>query len=234
MKIAGLQKNSFIDYRGKIAAVIFTPGCNMNCYYCHNRSIICGAGCRSNYKVEEVLDMLSRRRKFLDGVVISGGEPTLQPDLDQFIDKIKAMGYKVKLDTNGTNPLIVERLVNSGRVDYVAMDIKAPFERYEKICGVKINLRDIERSLAFLMEGRVGYEFRTTVVPDLKEEDILAIAERIKGARLYILQQFRQPASVDGIVDYRALKAPHTDSFILKLSERVKEMVQKQETRGIV
>jgi len=234
MKIAGVQKNSFIDYRGKIAAVIFTPGCNMDCYYCHNRSIICGEGCRSNYKVEEVLDMLSRRRKFLDGVVISGGEPTLKPDLDLFIDRIKNMGYKLKLDTNGTNPAVVERLVNSGMVDYVAMDIKAPFERYEEICGVRINLRDIERSLAFLMEGRVDYEFRTTVVPDLYEDDILAIAERIRGARLYILQQFRQPVSVDGIVDYRALKAPHTDSFMIKLSEKVKEMVQQQEIRGIV
>ena len=233
MKIVGIQKNSFIDYRGRIAAVIFTPGCNMDCYYCHNRSIICGEGCRSNYKEEEVLDMLLRRRKFLDGVVISGGEPTLQSDLELFIDKIKDMGYKVKLDTNGTNPLILERLVNSGRVDYVAMDIKGPFERYEEICGVNINLGDIERSLAFLMEGRVDYEFRTTVVPDLGENDILAIAERIKGAKRYILQQFRQPEPVDGMVDYRALRAPHTDSFIVKLSEMVKDMVQQQEIRGI-
>jgi len=234
MKIAGIQKNSFIDYRGKIAAVIFTPGCNMNCYYCHNRSIISGEGCRSNYKAEEVLDMLSRRRRFLDGVVISGGEPTLQPDIDLFIDRIKDMGYKVKLDTNGTNPRVVEHLVSSGRVDYVAMDIKAPFERYEEICGVRLNLSDIERTLAFLMEGKVDYEFRTTVVPDLGEDDVLAIAERIRGARMYILQQFRQPVSADGVVDYRALRSPHADSFIIKLSERVKKIVKQQEIRGIV
>lgn len=233
MKIAGIQKNSFIDFKGKIAAVIFAPGCNLDCYYCHNRRIICGEGCRSNYSEEEVLYMLSRRRKFLDGVVISGGEPTLQPDIDVFIDKIKDIGYKVKLDTNGTNPAVVEHLVNSGRVDYVAMDIKAPFERYDEICGVKVNLGNIERSIALLMENRVDYEFRTTVVPDLGEDDILAIAERIRGAKRYILQQFRQPEPVDGMVDYRALRAPHSDSFIIRLSERVRKIVQQQEVRGI-
>jgi pyruvate formate lyase activating enzyme len=232
MKIVGIQKNSFVDYPGKVAAVIFTRGCNMDCYFCHNRHLLTEYG-EDQYDSNEILRFLKDRKKFLDAVVISGGEPTLQPGLAEYIRKIKALGFLVKLDTNGTRPDVLTELINEGIIDYAAMDLKAPFERYEEICGTAVDIKSIQESVSILMLGRIEYEFRTTVVPELKEEDIIKIAERIQGARLYILQQFRQPELSGGPVDYRLLKPPHNPSFIRALSEKTAVMVSARQTRGI-
>jgi len=234
MKIAGIQKNSFVDYRGKIAAVVFTPGCNLNCYYCHNRSILDEGACSKIYREKEVIQYLAERKRFLDGVVISGGEPTLQPDLEIFISEVKKLGYPVKLDTNGTNPDRLAGLIENKLLNYVAMDIKAPFERYEEICGVCVDTGKIGRSIDLLMKGQVDYEFRTTVAPDITEMDILAIAHRIKGASRYILQQYRKPLPDEEIVDYRLLKLNHTPVFLKSMSEKIKDMVRQNEIRGII
>lgn len=234
MKIAGLQKNSFVDYRGKISAVVFTQGCNMNCFYCHNRGILCSREDQGAYCAEKVLRFLAERRRFLDGVVISGGEPTLQHDLEDFILKLKGMGYPVKLDTNGTDPEKLRRLIERCLVDYVAMDIKAPLDRYEEICGTAVDLKAVEESIDLLMEEKVDYEFRTTVVPELHEGDLSEIAHRIKGARLYILQQFRQPLDFKEIVDYRALKTPHSSAFLRDVTSKVAGYVRRYETRGVI
>lgn len=234
MRIAGVQKNSFVDYPGRISAVVFTPGCNMNCFYCHNRSILSNNAERQLYTTDTVLKMLTERKRFLDGVVVSGGEPTLQEGLQDFLMKVKELGYSVKLDTNGSNPEILRRFIDMHILDYVAMDLKAPMHRYEEICGVPIIIEDIEKSIDLLMEGKVDYEFRTTVVPQLQESDILCIANRIKGARLYILQQYRQPQITDDIIDYRLFKTPHNPSFIVHMAERVKGMVVEYQTRGVV
>jgi len=234
MRIAGIQKNSFVDYRGKVAAVIFTCGCNMDCFYCHNRDIICKEGKQCLYSDGEILQLLAQRGKFLDGVVISGGEPTMQPDLEEFIKEVKQLGYPVKLDTNGTSPELVERLIQKQLIDFIAMDIKAPLDKYEEICCANVDMEKIEYSIDLLMEEKVDYEFRTTVVPELLEEDITRIASRISGARLYILQQFRQPSAYRDVIDYRALKAPHSPAFIKEMTVKIGKYVRQYEARGVV
>lgn len=232
MRIAGLQKNSFIDYPGKMAAVIFTPGCNFNCYYCHNRSLIQGDRVKGLYHHDLVLDFLKKRRGFLDGVVITGGEPTLQKGLEDFIRRIRELGYAVKLDTNGANPSLLQKLMEEGLLDYVAMDIKAPPNRYEEICGIKVIWEDIYRSIQLLLKGDIEYEFRTTLAPDLTKQDVMEIAQLIRGARLYALQQYRRPDT--GIFwDNRLEKAPYTGEEIRRWAEEIAPLVKKCITRGI-
>ncbi len=234
MKIVGIQKNSFVDYPGKIAAVAFTPGCNMNCFYCHNRHIIEGDMQQYNIDPQEFLTLLEKRKGFIDGAVISGGEPTLQPDLEKYITDIKQLGYAVKLDTNGTHPHVIRSLIEKKLVDYIAMDIKAPLHKYEEICGTSVDLVSIEESIALMMQGEVDYEFRTTFVPQLSCEDGLHIAKQIKGARRFVLQQFRRPKFEEEFVDKRMNRMPHSDDVIVNIGEQVKGYVQGLELRGVV
>ena len=233
MKIVGIQKNSFVDYPGKIAAVAFTPGCNMNCFYCHNRDIICKNQHQKLLDADAFLEFLTRRRVFLDGVVISGGEPTLQAGLEAYITRIKALGYPVKLDTNGTRPEILRRLIDKELLDYVAMDIKAPLEKYEEICGISVELDCVETSTKLLLEGHIDYEFRTTFVPQLTEEDGVSIAHQIKGAKRYVLQQFRKPTMETDFEDCRLDESPHSPDIIYNIGERIKRLVQDFELRGV-
>jgi pyruvate formate lyase activating enzyme len=232
MKIAGIEKNSFVDYPGNIAAVLFTPGCNLNCYYCHNQSLIKPLE-EKLINIESIIEWLATRKMFLDGVVISGGEPTLQAGLEEYIEKIKKLGYLVKLDTNGTQPLILQNLIEKNLIDYVAMDIKAPLPLYPEICGVDISTGHIEDSINLLMEGRVDYEFRTTFVPQLKEEDVWQIAKMIQGAKRYVLQQFRRPAIDDKIGDIRLFQSPHPPSLFTRVISGINGLVQSCDTRGI-
>ena len=193
MLIAGFQKTSFVDYPGKISSVVFTPGCNMRCWYCHNSHITAGEVEIIEERV--VIDYLLRRKDMLDGVVISGGEPTLQRDLRDFILRVKDMGYAVKLDTNGTNPALLAALMAEGLLDYVAMDIKAPFDRYRDITGTEDDMSAIRRSVTLLMNGGVDYEFRTTFAPGLEPEDMADLAADIAGARRLFIQQYRPAAA---------------------------------------
>jgi len=232
MIIAGLQKNSLVDYPGKMAAVIFTPGCNMNCFYCHNRHLL-GNKPRELIFPGYVFEFLEKRKNLLDGVVISGGEPTLQQGLWDFIDRVKKMGYLVKLDTNGTNPELVGKLISDNMLDYIAMDIKAPFSRYKEICGTDVNMDNIKRSINLLLQGRVDYEFRTTYVPELSKEDIEEMAGYIEGARLYALQQFRCPQSDEAFFDIRNGKKPHSEEYIIETRDLVKNKVKNCKIRGI-
>jgi len=234
MEIAGLQKNSFVDFPGKIAAVIFTPGCNMNCFYCHNQVLLSKSADKNLLDTKEVLGFLSGRKGFLEGVVISGGEPTLQPGLEMFICDVKKIGYSVKLDTNGTNPRILKKLIDGKLLDYVAMDIKAPPYKYDQICRTYVDINKIQESINLLMQGRVDYEFRTTFVPQLNEEDILCIAGRIKGARLYVLQQFRRQTVQAEKADMHLYVHPHGSDFIKGTAEKIKEIVERCENRGCV
>jgi len=236
MKIAGLQKNSFVDYPGKISAVIFTPGCNLNCYYCHNRQLIDPSGSNINiYAQNDVLDFLEKRKGLLDGVVISGGEPTLQTDLRDFMLLLKAMGYLVKLDTNGTNPSVLEDIVSKKAVDYIAMDLKAPLHMYSQVCGVPVDTEAILKSAGFIMRCGVEYEFRTTVVSQLEQEHIVEIASIIKGADLYVLQQFRKPQVENSgeIIDIRNMKPLHSKDDIMKMADAVKGIVRECKVRGV-
>lgn len=196
MKIAGLQKLTLLDYPGNIAAIIFTKGCNFSCAYCQNSSLIVNDG-EELIDEYEVLKYLEKRRKILDAVVISGGEPTIQKDLKEFIIKIKNMGFKVKLDTNGYNPNLLEELIKDNLLDYVAMDIKADLNNYEKIACKKININNILRSINILKESNIAYEFRTTVIKGIHDvsaiENILNIIG--EGSKYYI-QNFEESADV--------------------------------------
>lgn len=190
MIIAGLQKSSLIDYPNEIAAVVFTSGCNFRCPFCHNGGLLED---KKSQKItpEEVLDFLKTRQNKLQGVVISGGEPTLHKDLEDFIIKTRGLGFKIKLDTNGSNPNVLIDLVNKNLIDYAAMDIKSPLKKYKEATNSNIDTEKIKESIDFLLKGKVDYEFRTTVVKEsLSFDDFRIIAQEIKGAKRYFLQKF--------------------------------------------
>ncbi len=189
MIIGGIVKNSFVDYPKKIACVVFTRGCNFKCWYCHNSHLLENG----ENKVDEgkFFEFLKKRKGFLDGVVVSGGEPTLQLDLIEFLKKIKNLGYDVKLDTNGTKSEILKQIIDENLVDYVAMDIKAPLEDYEKIVCSKPLIDEVKKSINLLMKSNIDYEFRTTFSPDLTVNDIEKICKNIAGAKKYCIQKYR-------------------------------------------
>lgn len=225
MKIAGVIKNSFVDFPGKISAVVFAPGCNMNCWYCHN------AGIKDDgtWTTESLLEFLNSRKTFLDGVVFSGGEVTLQPDLKDVIKKVKALGLEIKLDTNGLNPDILQELYDENLLNFVAMDIKAPFEKYEQITRVKIDIEKIKRSIKMIMESKVPYEFRTTFSPDLTHSDLRTIAkDLINGAEQYAVQQYRSEC-YNGLLEAK----PHADSYVLMGVDVASPFVKKCVAKGI-
>ena len=192
MDLGGLQKNSFIDYPGKISCVLFVSGCNFDCPYCHNPSLVKNDPKRSvPLNTNEFFDFLERRKGFLDGVVISGGEPTLQRGLVHICEKIKKLGYPVKLDTNGSRPQAVNKLINEGLVDYIAMDIKTDPFQYSPSIKKDCNAHYILSSIQIIMNSALPYEFRTTCVKQIVNADIIEnIAKMIKGSMLYALQRF--------------------------------------------
>ncbi len=186
IKIGGVQKFSLLDYPDKISAIIFTSGCNFRCGYCHNPELFFS---NSEWNEEKVLEFLKTRQGKLDGVVITGGEPTIHKDLPEFIKKIKALDFLVKLDTNGTNPEMLEVLVQSNLIDYVAMDIKAPLSKYKMItCVEPIGVNE---SIKFLLKGKIPYEFRTTALSSqLLIKDFEEMGKLISGADKYFIQKF--------------------------------------------
>ncbi len=197
MLIGGIQKVSFIDFPGKMSCVIFTQGCNFRCPFCHNSSLVDPAQFQSPIPEDEVFEFLLARQKFLDGVVISGGEPTMHKDLKQFIGKIKNLGdaaskkFLIKLDTNGCKPDVVADLVQSNLLDFIAMDVKHVWEKYSDACGTRPEIERIKNSAQFIMKSGIDYEFRTTVVPGIHNaEDIKMIAKQLHGAKKYVIQEF--------------------------------------------
>lgn len=193
MKISGIQKTSLMDYPDHIASIIFTQGCNFACPYCHNPSLIPASSSNSNYYSEDkVLEFLKSRKGLTDGVVITGGEPTLQSDLLEFIEKIKTIGLKVKLDTNGSNPELLAQLINENVLNYIAMDVKAPLEAENSILGKTGFKESIVKSINLIKNADIDYEFRTTVVPTLHDkEKIEEIGKLIQGSQHHYIQNFR-------------------------------------------
>lgn len=194
MVFYGFQKMTLLDFPGRIACTLFTGGCNMRCPFCHNALLVTELEQTSDrWSDTEVLAYLERRRGLLEGVCVTGGEPTLQPGLEAFLRNVKALGYAVKLDTNGTRPDVLRRVVGEGLVDYVAMDIKNSPAKYAETAGVpEAEIAGVFESMDYLLGGVVDYEFRTTVVRELHTvEDIAALAARIKGASRYYLQCFK-------------------------------------------
>ena len=192
MRIGGLQKCSLIDYPGKLAAVIFTQGCNFRCPYCHNRELVLPSEFKDIIPQEEVFDLLRKRRRYLEGVVVTGGEPTEQEDLITFLERVKKLGYVIKLDTNGSRPHIIREIIERRVVDYMAMDVKTSLEKYQKAIGVAFPISKIKESIELIKHSGVQHEFRTTVVqPFCNFEDVREVATLVKGAQAYNLQAFR-------------------------------------------
>ena len=191
MKIGGLHKVSLIDYPGSISAILFTQGCNFRCPFCHNPELVDPKLFEPPMPHEEIFGFLDKRRGKLDAVVITGGEPTLQPSLVPFIEKIRAMGYRVKIDTNGALPEVLGKLLAQKLVDYVAMDVKAPFEKYPRVTRTDVDTGKIQTSMDLLRSSGVCYEFRTTVARGLlSPEDIRRIGALVRGAERFVLQRF--------------------------------------------
>ena len=196
MYVGGLQKSSLIDYPGKLSSVIFFAGCNFDCPYCHNPELAKGsAACPADLTAAHICDFLKQRQGFLDGVVVSGGEPTLQPDLPDLCKKINGFGYPVKLDTNGSRPKVLEQLIDASLVDYIAMDLKTDPMLYSSYIKTDCNPDPLLASIRILMESGIDYEFRTTCVkPIVTVKTIENISQLIQGARRYALQRFRNKA----------------------------------------
>ena len=197
MKLCGLQKTTLLDYPGHVAATVFLGGCNFRCPFCHNSGLI-GSDAKPLFTEDEILGFLQKRKGILEGLCVTGGEPTLQADLKAFLKKAKDLGYLIKLDTNGYQPEVLKNLVFQGLIDYVAMDIKGGRSNYEKasgFCGIRIE--QVEKSAEFLMEGHVPWEFRTTVVKGIHgKEDFMDIGKWLKGPSLYFLQNYVESEEV--------------------------------------
>lgn len=230
MKICGLQKTTLLDFPGHVACTTFTGGCNFRCPFCHNSELL-DVGGMGDYTEEEIFTFLKKRRGILEGVCITGGEPTLQPDLKAFISKIRALGLAVKLDTNGYRPELLKDLCRNGLLDYVAMDIKAARERYGEAAGApSLNMTSIDKSIEFLLSGSVPYEFRTTVVRGIHtDEDFRGIGPWIRGCSGYYLQCFTDSGQVLVPGTYSAF----TKDEMLGFAELVRPYVGQVSLRGI-
>ncbi len=222
MLIGGFQKMTMLDYPGKVACTIFTYGCNFRCPFCHNATLVIDEA--ELFSEDEIFAYINKRKGILDGVCISGGEPLLQPDIFEFISKIKETGLLVKLDTNGSYPDKLKEAIDRGLIDYVAMDIKTSKENYSRVCDVNVKIEDIEKSVQILLENKVDYEFRTTVVREMHtREDFEKISSWIKGAKRYFLQCFRDNENLIGN-NLSAYTASELESFLEVLKCNINEV----------
>jgi len=227
MEILGIEKVSMVDYQDKICATVFTGGCNFRCPFCHNSGIV-----ENQYSVipeNEIFDYLENRKKLLDGVVVSGGEPTLQRDLPIFIERVKNMGYLVKLDTNGTNHFVLERLLKDKLIDYAAIDIKNDFEHYDLVAGVaNPAVENIKKSLTLLKQYGVPYELRTTLIGEFHNlENIKQMAKELKGERLLYLQKFKVS---DGVFNKNLTEVSKEEAEVFK--DILSQTIEQVELRG--
>lgn len=198
MKIGGLQKVSLIDYPDAICAVVFLQGCNFQCSYCHNPQLVEPKLFTPCLEEKKILEFLAARIGKLDAVTVTGGEPTIQKDLMRFIKLVKKMDFAVKLDSNGTQPKVIKELIDARLLDFIALDIKAPLEKYKSIVKVPVDTQSLEESIGLILKSRIPHEFRTTVVKSqLTEKDILKIAKLISGAKRYVLQKFVSTKTLD-------------------------------------
>ena len=229
MILKGLQKTTLLDFPEKLACTVFTGGCNMRCPFCHNASLVVSPNENSDISEKEFFDFLSKRKNILDGVCITGGEPLLQKDIEDFMKKIKDMGFALKLDTNGSFPDRLKSIINKGLVDYVAMDIKNSKEKYSLTAGIDIDIAKISESISLLLCGKVPFEFRTTVVKELHTPaDIVSISEWISGTDAYFLQSFTDSGDIisSGLSAY----SPDEMKSILTL---VQKNIPSAKLRGI-
>ena len=230
MNFSGFQRLTLLDYPGKVACTLFTSGCNLRCPFCHNASLVTHIDNTNIYKEEEILSYLKKRQGILEGVCISGGEPLLHAEIEDFISKVKELGYSVKLDTNGFFPDKLISLVNKRLVDYVAVDFKNCYEKYALTAGVEnLDITPFKKTVEFLLSGAVDFEFRTTVVDGLHQtQDIVNIAKTISGAPRYFLQSFVDSGDLIGS-GFCAISPEN----MKKMALLAKEFVPNTEIRGI-
>lgn len=225
IEIKGFLETSFLDWPGKICSVLFLPGCNFRCPYCHNHPLVFHPGQFASISLKEILQRLQSFKGWIDGICLTGGEPTLHADLPLLIREIKESGFPVKLDTNGSNPEMLERLIDKREVDFIAMDVKAPLDpfSYRRSTGLSIDLAFVSKSIEILKRGKVEYQFRMTVVPQLhSEEEIQTLGEQLRAGRRLILQNFNPENPLDPSLK----NTPPCDPKLLKeMERRVQEMV---------
>ncbi len=229
MLIKGFLGTSLIDYPGKISAIVFTGGCNFRCPFCHNSDLVIALDTLPTITEEEFFKKIDKRRGFIDGIVITGGEPLINKDILNFIEKIKEREFLVKLDTNGSFPELLNEILDADIVDFIAMDIKSSPEKYSMASGVKVDLSKIEKSIELIMKKSPDYEFRTTVVPGItEEEDMIDMVKMIEGAKSYAIQQFRPMKVIDP--RYLTIK-PFPHEKLLRFVEIITPFVKKVELR---
>ncbi len=230
MLILGLQKTTLLDYPGKVASTIFTGGCNFKCPYCHNRDLVIPPVDAFAYTEEEIFEHLLAKKKVLDGVCITGGEPTLHRDLPDFISKIKDLGLLVKLDSNGTNPDMLSALIDNDLVDYVAMDIKHSREKYNSIASMgTFDISPIEQSVELLKQGKIDYEFRTTIMKECHDSsDMESIGKWLSGAKAYYLQSYKESEQV-----INPVFSPHSVDMLNIFVDILKNYIPNTSLRGI-
>ena len=232
--IKGFIKSSLIDWDGKIVSTLYVPYCNMRCPFCHNGGLLLNPERYQTIPIDEIKDFYKQRQDFMDGICLTGGEPCLYEDVLNFIEEFKEIGAMVKLDTNGTNPVIIEEAISKRIVDYIAMDIKAPleFDAYSKASRLQSEklFENVKESIKIIMSSDIDYEFRTTVVPGLHDkEDIKKIAEFIRGAKKYALQNF-QP---DDVLDKKLQKIkPYKKEVLEKIADDIRGSVESVIVRG--
>lgn len=232
MKVTGIQKLTLLDYPGVVACTVFTAGCNFRCPFCHNAMLVLPEQIDNECLTDdEVFGFLKKRRGVLDGVAVTGGEPLLHADMPEFLARVKELGYKIKLDTNGSNPELLSEIVKNKLVDRVAMDIKNAPEEYARTIGLKsFDIAPVERSKEMLLRGDIDYEFRTTVVKGIHtKESLIGAAKWIEGAKEYYLQQFKDSGNLilpDGLSAYDE-KQMHA------LADAVRDYVPTVEVRGV-
>jgi pyruvate formate lyase activating enzyme len=230
MKIGGLQKTSLLDYPDHISAIIWTMGCNFHCPFCYNTEIVNKTA--QSISEKEILNFLHSREGLLEALVITGGEPLLQNDLEPFINRVKSMGFLIKIDTNGAFPNRLKPLLEKKLVDYIAMDIKAPPEKYHRLIGSKVEITDINQSITLIKELALDYEFRTTFVPTyLEKQDIVQIATWLKGAKRFYLQQYKHDAP-HLLSSIQKIK-PYAKKYILETLDQIKPFFNECHARGL-
>ena len=229
MLIKGFLGTSLIDFPGRISSIVFTGGCNFRCPFCHNADLVLYHKELPTLTEEEILEKIKKRKGFIDGVEITGGEPLIYNDTLDFIKKIKKMGFQVKLDTNGYFPEKLKEILDSGMVDFVAMDIKSSPEKYSYASGIEIDLSKIENSISLIMKKSKEYEFRTTVAPKIVEEkDIVPMVKMIEGAEMYALQEFRPVKTIDP--SFMEI-SPYPKDVLFRFAEIAKPYVKNVEVR---
>jgi len=232
VKIAGFAKTSLLDWDGNVTAVLYLPGCNFRCPFCHNKDLVLAPEALEEVPIEDIEDFVKENEEFLDGIVITGGEPTIHKDLPDLIKRLRKLRIRIKLDTNGSNPEMLQDLIKAGLIDYVAMDIKAPLnEKYNELAGKEVALDKVKRSIEIIMSSGIDYEFRTTMVPILLEkDDYEKVAAYVATAKKLALQHFSPKNTIDPNL---SVINPLPEEKAKEIAERCRLYVRKVVLRGM-